>query len=85
MLEEITKIGEINSLNDLLEFKLSIQTIFILLVIWGICAAIFVIFIFGGVNNTIDYTTNLFESTKKTIIINKDKNVGRNNDIKNED
>ena len=73
MLDEINKIGEINSVNDLFDFKLSIKTIIMLAIAWGICAGIFVIFMFGGINNTIEYATNIIESTKKSIIINKDK------------
>jgi hypothetical protein len=73
MLDEINKIGEINSINDLFDFKLSIKTIIMLAIAWSICAGIFVIFMFGGINNTIEYATNVLESTKKSIIINKDK------------
>jgi len=73
MLDEINKIGDINSVNDLFDFKLSIKTIIMLAVAWSICAGIFVIFMFGGINNTIEYATNVLESTKKSIIINKDK------------
>jgi flagellar basal body-associated protein FliL len=73
MLDEINKIGEINSINDLFDFKLSIKTIIMLAIAWSICAGIFVIFMFGGINNTIEYATNVLESTKKSIIINRDK------------
>ena len=83
MLDEINKIGEINSVNDLFEFKLSIKTIIMLAIAWSICAGIFVIFMFGGINNTIEYATNVLESTKKSIIINKDKTSTNNNSANN--
>ena len=73
MIEELNKIGEINSVRDLFEFKLSIKTLVVLMILWGIGASIFVVFIFGGINNTIDYAMIILESTKKSIIINKDK------------
>jgi len=91
MLDEINKIGEINSVNDLFDFKLSIKTIIMLAIAWSICAGIFVIFMFGGINNTIEYATNVLESTKKSIIINKDKtstnsaNNSANHSKKNDD
>jgi hypothetical protein len=66
-MEEISKIGEINSINDLLNFKLSVKTIIGAAIIWGgICLVAFVFFM-GGVNNAILYVTNLLDSTKKTI------------------
>jgi len=72
MIEEISKIGEINSIGDFLDFKLSIKTIVILAILYFICAGIFVIFIFGGVNNTIDYANNILQTTKNQVVILKD-------------
>jgi hypothetical protein len=72
MIEEISKIGDINSVGDLFDFKLSIKTIIIIAILWGIGSMIVIVFMFGGVNNTIDYATTIIESTKKSIIINKD-------------
>ena len=72
MIEEISKIGDINSVGDLFDFKLSIKTLVIIAILWGIGATIVIIFMFGVVNNTIDYATTIIESTKKSIIINKD-------------
>lgn len=71
MIDEFNKIGEINSVNDFFDFKLSIKTIIVLVIAWGFFATIFVVFMLGGVNNTIDYMMNLMETTKKKIILNK--------------
>ena len=72
MIEELSKIGDINSVSDFFEFKISIKTIIMLLILWGIGASIVIVFMFGGINNTIDYATNIIESTKKSIVITKD-------------
>ena len=67
-MDEISKIGNVNSVNDILEFKLSVKTIIILLFLWIIiCIVGFIIFM-GGINNAIAYLTNILNSTKKTII-----------------
>ena len=67
-MDEISKIGDVNSVNDILDFKLSVKTIIILLLIWIIiCIVGFVIFM-GGINNAIAYLTNIMNSTKNTII-----------------
>ena len=63
-MDELHKIGEINTINDIFEFKLSIKTILIILVLWGILAGIFIIFLFGGVNNTVSYLLNILETIK---------------------
>jgi len=72
MIEELSKIGDINSINDFFDFKISIKTIIMLMILWGIGASIVIVFMFGGINNTIDYATNIIESTKKSIVITKD-------------
>jgi hypothetical protein len=93
-MEEISKIGEINSINNLLDFKLSIKTIIFLVFAWGFACLIIIIFMLGGVNNTFDYVTTMLKSTKNTIIDiknksnsdvqpadkNADKNTDKNND-----
>ena len=71
MINEMNKIGEINSVNDIFDFKLSIKTIILLIIAWCVFVTIFVIFMFGGVNNTIDYMMGLMETTKRKIILNK--------------
>jgi hypothetical protein len=73
MIEEIHKIGEINSVNDLFEFKLTIKTIILLMFLGGVCFVIFVIFMLGGVNNTIDYLTTIIDSSKNAIAERKKK------------
>ena len=87
-MDEISKIGDVNSVNDILEFKLSVKTILILLFLWiVICIVGFVIFM-GGINNAIAYLTNIMNSTKKTIIEIKTNNInkrGLNNKKEEED
>ena len=76
-MDEISKIGDINSVNDFLDFKLSVKTIIFMVLLWsGLCLIIFVI-IMGGVNNTIAYLTTMLDSTKNTII--KIKSDGKSN------
>jgi len=82
-MDEISKIGDLNSVNDFLDFKLSIKTIIILIFIWIIiCVVGFIIFM-GGVNNSIAYLNNLLDSTKKTMI--EIKNNNKDVDKKKED
>ena len=69
MIEEIGKLGEINSINDLFDFKFTVKTIIILGFIYSILASIVVVFLFGGVNNTMDYITDIIETTKQKIIL----------------
>ena len=67
-MDEISKIGDINSVNDFLDFKLSVKTIIFMFLIWcGLCIIVFII-IMGGVNNAITYLTSMMDSTKNTII-----------------
>jgi hypothetical protein len=86
-MDEISKIGDVNSVNDILDFKLSVKTILILLFLWiCICIVGFVIFM-GGINNAIAYLTNIMNSTKKTIIEIKTNNINKRglNNKKEED
>lgn len=82
MINEMNKIGEINSVNDIFDFKLSIKTIILLIIAWCVFVTIFVIFMFGGVNNTIDYMMGLMETTKKKIILNKVSKTEKNKEEK---
>lgn len=75
-MDEIGKIGDINSINDFFDFKLSIKTIIFIAIIWGICGSIFVVFMLGGVNNTVEYILNISNSTKNSVIKNKNKQLG---------
>ena len=68
-MDELSKVGDINSVGDFFDFKLSIKSIIIIGIIWSILAGLFIIFIFGGVNNTIEYVNNILKSTKKSIVI----------------
>jgi len=80
MIEEISKIGEINSVGDFLDFKLSVQTIIILVVAYSIFISIVIVFMLGGINNTIDYLTNIFESTKERVTGNNKKFLSKDKD-----
>ena len=73
MIDEINQIGNINNINDLLHFKFSVKTLVILGFLGGISFWIFIIILFGGVNNTIDYLFSILESTKNSI--SKNKNI----------
>jgi len=69
MIEEIGKLGEINSINDFFDFKFTVKTLIIIGFIYSILASIVVVFLFGGVNNTMDYVTDIIETTKQKIIL----------------
>jgi hypothetical protein len=73
MIEELHKIGDIDSVHDFFEFKISIKTIIIIIIMWGIIAALIFVIMMGGINNSIDFIIDGVESTKKTIITYKDK------------
>jgi len=75
-MDEITKLGDINSINDLFDYKISIKTICVLVFIWGFICLIVVIILFGGVQNTITYMGTIIESVKTTLIEIKNKNTG---------
>lgn len=77
MIDEINQIGNINSINDLLDFKFSVKTLTLLAFLVGCAYLVFVIILFGGVNNTIDYISVLIETTKNSI--NKNKNIRASN------
>jgi hypothetical protein len=63
-MDEISKIGDINSMNDLFDFKISIKTIMILVFLWGFGCVVIIVFLLGGINNTVDYMVALIESIK---------------------
>ena len=76
MIEEINKIGEIQSVGDFFDFKLSIKTIILVLFAWAIFITLFIIFMLGGINNTIDYINNIINATKQNKLSrNKQKNT----------
>ena len=64
----ISKIEDINSVNNFLDFKLSIKTIIYIIIAWIFISAIVFIIIMGGVNNAIEYITTTLDKTKVTII-----------------
>ena len=69
-MDEISKIGDINSVNDLFDFKISIKTIILLVFLWGFACLVIIVVLFGGVNNTVDYALAFIE-TVKTILSKK--------------
>ena len=83
MIYEVNKFGEISSVNDFFDFKLSIKMLIFLFIVWCICMVIIVVFMFGGVNNTIDYITTIADETKQKIIETKNTNTNTNNKKKN--
>ena len=64
----ISKINEVNNVNNFLDFKLSIKTIIYIIIAWIFISAIVFIIIMGGVNNAIEYITTTLDKTKVTII-----------------
>jgi hypothetical protein len=73
MIDELNQIGNINSINDFLEFKFSVKTIVILVFLASCAFLIFTVVLFGGVNNTVEYLSTIIETTKTSI--NKNKNI----------
>ena len=74
MMDEISKLGEINSVNDLFDFKVSVKTIILLFFAWCFVVSVIAVIMLGGVNNTIDYITVIMNETKQKVIFNKGKN-----------
>ena len=74
-MDEISRIGDINSVNNFLDFKLSIKTIMFLVFGWGFACLIIIVFMLGGINNTVDYVANILETVKTTVIDTKNKNT----------
>jgi len=75
MLDEINKIGDISSIEDVFEFKFSIKSIVLILMIFGFCFLIFLIMVFGGIENTTEYIFNIIETTKTHL--KKNKNLSK--------
>ena len=71
----MNKLGDINSVNDLFDFKISIKTILLLAVVWGAVCLVVLVFMFGGVNNTIKYVLTILETLKSTVLKNRNKVV----------
>lgn len=63
-MDEINKIGDINSINNFFDFKISIKTIVFLVFLWGFACLVIIVFLLGGVNNTVDYMIALIETMK---------------------
>ena len=81
-MDELGKLSDINSVGDLLDFKLSLKTIAIIAFLWCAACALIIVIMLGGVSNTMDYVTNLLDTAKKTIITQKGK-TSKNTDIAN--
>ena len=71
----MSKLGDINSVNDLFNFKIYIKTILLLAVAWGAVCLVVLVFMFGGVNNTVKYVLTLLETLKSTVLKNRNKVV----------
>lgn len=76
-MDEISKIGDINSVNDLFDFKLSIKTIVFLALGWGAVCLVIIVFLFGGVNNTVAYFLNISETIKSNILESRNKKINK--------
>ena len=66
-MEEINKIGNINSVNDFFEFKISIKTIILILFLWSLRCLVVIVLFFGGINNTVAYMLSITENIKTAI------------------
>jgi len=66
-MEEINKIGNINSVNDFFEFKISIKTIILILFLWSLLCLVVIVLFFGGINNTVAYMLSITENIKTAI------------------
>lgn len=75
MLDEINKIGDISSIEDAFEFKFSIKSLILIGLLAGFCFLIFLVMIFGGIENTIEYIFNVIETTKTHV--KKNKNLSK--------
>ena len=76
-MDEISKLGDINSVNDLFDFKISIKTIIFLTFAWCAVCLVVIVFLFGGINNTVAYTINIIESIKSTVLESRNKHVNK--------
>lgn len=76
-MDEINKIGDINSVNDLFDFKISIKTIIFLTFAWSAVCLVIIVFLFGGLNNTVAYTLNIIESIKSTVLETRNKHINK--------
>ena len=76
-MDEISKLGDINSINDLFDFKISIKTIIFLTFAWIAVCLVIIVFLFGGINNTVAYTINIIESIKSTVLDSRNKHVNK--------
>ena len=77
-MDEIEKIGEIHTINDVLNFKLSIKTMAILAFVVGSFWLVVIIFMLGGVSNTMEIISGLFDSAKSALKNNKGNTAKRN-------
>lgn len=75
MLDEINKIGDISSIEDVFDFKFSIKSIILIALLAGFCFLIFLVMVFGGIENTMEYIFNFIEITKSHL--KKNKNLSK--------
>jgi len=75
MLDELNKIGEISSIEDVFDFRFSIKTLLLIALLVGFCSLIILVMVFGGIENTTEYIFNLIEITKSHL--KKNKNLSK--------
>ena len=66
-MDNLNKLGDINNVNDFLDFKLSIKTILVIVFFWGVICFFVFLFMVGGINNAIDFIKNMIGSTNSNI------------------
>jgi hypothetical protein len=76
-MDEINKIGQISSVNDIFDFKLSIKTIILIAGAWVFGCLILLVIMCGGVQNTFQYGMNILGNFKTIIVDIKNKNTAR--------
>ena len=81
-MEEINKIGNINSVNDFFDFKISIKTIILILFLWCLICLVVIVIFFGGINNTVAYMLSITENIKTAIRKRKEAKKERAPDTK---
>ena len=66
-MDEINKIGNINTVNDFFDFKISIKIIILVLFLWFLACLVIIVLYFGGINNTVAYLLTITENIKGAI------------------
>lgn len=75
MLDELNKIGDITSIEDVFDFRFSIKSLLLIALLAGFCSLIILVMVFGGIENTMEYIFNFIEITKSHL--KKNKNLSK--------